>query len=81
MMQRDEAIRSATLGAAFLIFAAEAYGLASCPMGGFDAERLARAFMLEKGETPVLLVAIRHGARENWPQKPRMPIARFVTTV
>ncbi|WJS85585.1 nitroreductase family protein [Paracoccus sp. TOH] len=30
MMQRDEAIRSATLGAAFLIFAAEAYGLASC---------------------------------------------------
>lgn len=81
MMQRDEAIRSATLGAAFLIFAAEAYGLASCPMGGFDAERLARAFMLEEGETPLLLVAIGHGTRENWPQKPRMPVARFVTTV
>ncbi|WP_199258714.1 nitroreductase family protein [Paracoccus binzhouensis] len=80
-MRRDEAIRSATLGAAFLIFAAQAHGLASCPMVGFDAERLAREFVLAADEIPVLLVAVGHAAEGNRPQKPRLPVAQILTTL
>lgn len=72
---RDEAVRSATLGAATLILAAEAMGLASAPMGGFDAQGVAREFGLDANELPVMLVAVGRAAPGNWPQKPRRPVA------
>lgn len=71
---RDEAVRSATFGAATLIYAAEAMGLASGPIGGFDAEGVAHAFGLEPHEIPVMLVAVGRAAPGNWPQKPRRPL-------
>lgn len=71
---RDEALRSATFGAATLIYAAEAMGLASGPIGGFDAEGVAREFGLEPHEIPVMLVAVGRAASGNWPQKPRRPL-------
>lgn len=75
---RDEAVRSATLGAATLIFAAEALGLVSCPMVGFDAEGVAREFGLGPNEVPVMLVAVGRAAPGNWPQKPRRPLAEVL---
>nr|WP_026060307.1 nitroreductase family protein [Pseudaminobacter salicylatoxidans] len=71
---RDEAIRSATLGAATLIHAAEALDLVSGPMVGFDAEALTREFGLGENEVPVMLVAVGRAAPGNWPQKPRRPL-------
>ena len=70
-MARDEAVRSATFGAATLMHAAEAMGLASGPMVGFDAGGVARAFGLMPVEVPVLLLAVGRAAPGNWPQKPR----------
>jgi nitroreductase len=75
---RDEAVRSATLGAATLIFAAEALGLVSGPMIGFDAEGVAREFGLGSNEVPVMLVAVGRAAPGNWPQKPRRPLAEVL---
>ncbi len=75
---RDEAVRSATLGAATLIHAAGALGLASGPMAGFDAEGVARAFGLRANDVPVLLVAGGRAAPGNWPQKPRRPLAEVL---
>jgi nitroreductase len=75
---RDEAVRSATLGAATLIFAAEASGLASGPMAGFDAAGVAAEFGLVADEVPVLLVAVGRAAPGNWPQKPRRPLAEIL---
>lgn len=75
---RDEAVRSAALGAATLIYAAEAMGLASGPMGGFDAQGVAREFGLEANELPVMLVAVGRAAPGNWPQKPRRPVAEVL---
>ena len=40
---RDEAVRSASFGAAMLMQAARAMGLASGPIGGFDAAGVAAA--------------------------------------
>lgn len=75
---RDEAVRSATFGAATLIFAAEASGFVSCPMVGFDPEAVARTFDLRSNEAPVVLVAVGHAAPGNWPQKPRRPLAEVL---
>ncbi len=71
---RDEAVRSATLAAAFLMLAAEAKGLVSCPMVGFEADRVSEEFGLKEGEVPVMLVAIGKAAPGNWPRKSRRPV-------
>jgi nitroreductase len=68
---RDEAVRSATLGAATLIYAAEAQGLSTGPMGGFDADGVSREFDLGPDEVPVMLLAVGRAATGNWPQKSR----------
>lgn len=75
---RDEAIRSATLGAATLMYAAAAMNLASGLMGGFDADAVARDFGLAQNETPVVLLAVGRGAPGNWPQKPRRPLSEVL---
>lgn len=75
---RDEAVRSASLGAATLVYAAEALGLVSGPMVGFDAEGVAREFSLQANEVPVMLVAVGRSAPGNWPQKPRRPLAEVL---
>jgi nitroreductase len=75
---RDEAVRSATLGAATLIHAAEAMGLASGPMVGFDADGVVREFGLARNELPVMLLAVGRALPGNWPQKPRRPLAEVL---
>lgn len=80
-MQRDEAVRSATFAATTLMLAAEAYGLASCPMVGFDPDGVAREFGLAADEVPVLLLAVGRAAPGNWPQKPRRPVASVLELV
>lgn len=77
-MARDEAVRSASLGAATLMLAAEALGLVSCPMVGFDAGGVAREFGLGPHEVPVMLVAVGRTAPGNWPQKPRRPLSEVL---
>ena len=68
---RDEALRSATLGAATLIYAAEAMDFVSGPMVGFDAAAVVREFDLSEAEVPVMLLPVGRAAPGNWPQKPR----------
>ncbi|MCW1872975.1 nitroreductase family protein (plasmid) [Erwinia sp. INIA-01] len=73
--QRDEAVRSGAIGATALIYAAHAQGLGSTPMIGFDADAVARTFALADSELPVMLVSVGRALPENWPQKPRRPVA------
>lgn len=77
----DEAIRSATFAASFLIFAAQSMGFASGAMTGFEAERVAREFGLGAGEVPVMLMTVGRAAEGNWPQKPRVPVAELIEHV
>lgn len=78
---RDEAVRSASLGAATLIYAAQALGFASGPMNGFDAEGVANEFGLVHDEVPVMLVAVGRAAPGNWPQKPRRALSEVLQIV
>lgn len=54
--------------------AAQALGLASAPMGGFDAADVSAEFGIEATELPVRLVAIGRPASGNWPRKPCRPV-------
>lgn len=76
--RRDEAIRSASLGAATLMLAAHGMGLASGPMTGFDPEGVAREFSLGEAEIPAMLIAVGYAGPGNWPQKPRRPLAEVL---
>lgn len=68
---RDEAIRTATFGAAAMIYAARSMGLGSTPMIGFDDEAVHREFGLAKDEVPVMLLTVGPERQGNWVQKPR----------
>lgn len=70
-MQRDEGFRTCGLAAYALMMAASARGLQSCPMDGFDFERVAEIVNLPKDHALVMFVAI---GRETTPPKPRLPL-------
>lgn len=76
--QRDEAVRTATLGAATLMFAAQAMGLGTAPMIGFDPEAVARDFGLAANEIPVILIGVGQALPENWAQKPRRRVSEIL---
>lgn len=78
-LQRDEALRSASLAAMSLMLAAADMGLATCPIGGFDAKALSERFDLADTDVAALIVAIGHEAPGNWPQKPRRPVAELLS--
>lgn len=78
-LQRDEAIRSASLAAMTLMLAAQGMGLVTCAMSGFDAQGVMREFELAPHELPVMLITVGYPADGNWPQKPRKPIADVLT--
>jgi nitroreductase len=80
-MQRDEAMRSASLAAMTLMLAARGKGLISCPMIGFDAAGVAAQLGLADSEIPVMMVTVGYAAPGNWPKKPRKAVdsvLRFV---
>lgn len=72
--QRDEAVRTATFGAAAMIYGARSLGLGSTPMIGFDAEAVHREFGLAADEVPVMLLSVGAERAGNWAQKPRRPL-------
>lgn len=80
-LQRDEAIRSASLAAMTLMLAAHGLGLGSCAMAGFDAAGLHRELALDDSEVPVVIVAVGRPAAGSWPQKPRRPLPEVLTVL
>jgi len=72
--QRDEAMRSATFGAAAIIYAARSMGWGSTPMIGFDPAAARTEYGLKNNEIPVMLLAVGPMREGNWPSKPRRPV-------
>jgi len=79
--QRDEAIRSGSMAAMNLMLAAQAMGLASGPMIGFDPAAVAAEFDLAPIEVPVMLVTVGRAAAGNWPRKRRRPVDHVLAVV
>ncbi|MFS8867570.1 nitroreductase family protein [Synechococcus sp. H65.1] len=73
-LARDEAIRSGALAAMALMIAAQAKGLVSGPMIGFDPEGVKREFAIADRYVPVMLLAVGYPAAGNLPRKPRLGV-------
>ncbi len=71
---RDEAIRSAAFAAMTLMIAAQAKGLVSGPMIGFDPAGVKREFGISDRYVPVMLVTVGYEAPGNFPRKPRLRV-------
>ena len=78
-LQRDEAIRSASMAAMTLMYAAHGKGLVSGAMIGFDPTAVSAECGLASNEIPVMLVAVGRAAPGNWPRKVRRATADVVS--
>lgn len=79
--RRDEAVRTATFGAAAIIYAARSVGMGSTPMIGFDFDAVASEFGLSDDEVPVMLLSVGPERQGNWTQKPRRPVEEVLDLV
>lgn len=68
VVQRDEAMRSCGIAAQTLMLAAKSMGYDSCPMIGFDPQRVAELIALPEDHVIGLLLAIGKAAK---PARPR----------
>ncbi|BBH53006.1 nitroreductase family protein [Fluviispira sanaruensis] len=73
-LERDEAIRSASMAAMTLMLAAQAKGFASGAMIGFDPVGVKKEFQIPDRYVPVMLLAVGYLSNGNWPRKPRLSI-------
>jgi len=71
---RDEAIRSGSLAAMILMLCAEARGLATAALSGFDAARVMREFDIDERYVPVMLLAVGHARGECGVRQPRLSV-------
>lgn len=67
-VQRDEAMRSCGIVAQTLMLTAKSMGYDSCPMDGFDFEKVAELIRLPADHVITMFVAIGKGTKEPWPR-------------
>jgi nitroreductase len=67
-VQRDEAMRSCGIAAQTLMLAAKSMGYDSCPMDGFDFDRVGELVNLPDDHVIAMFVAIGKGIKEAWPR-------------
>lgn len=65
-VQRDEAMRSCGLVAQTLMLTAKSLGYDSCPMDGFDFEKVGQLIKLPDDHVIAMFVAIGKGTKEAW---------------
>lgn len=77
-LQRDEAIRSASLAAMTLMFGAVNRGWDTCPMIGFDPGAVSKILELDATHIPVMLLTLGYRKEEPRPRSSRRPIEEVV---
>ena len=77
-VQRDEAMRSCGIAAQTLILAAKSMGYDSCPMDGFDYEKVGELIKLPDDHVIAMFVAIGKGTKEAWPRPGQLNIDEVV---
>ncbi len=77
-LQRDEAQRSIGIAMQTLMLAALEMGYQSCPMIGFDIEKVAELVKLPIDHVMGPMVAIGKGTKEPWPKPGQLPLCELV---
>ena len=77
-VQRDEAMRSCGIAAQTLMLAAKSMGYDSCPMDGFDFEKVAELIKLPDDHIIAMFVAVGKGTTEPWPRPGQVSLDEVV---
>ena len=77
-LQRDEAQRSIGMAMQTLMLAAKSLGYDSCPMIGFDLEKVAELINLPEDHVIGPMVAIGKGTKAAWPKPGQLPLEEVV---
>jgi nitroreductase len=77
-LQRDEAQRSIGMAMQTIMLAAKAMGYDSCPMIGFDIDKVAELINLPEDHVMGPMVAIGKGTKESWPKPGQLPLSELV---
>lgn len=77
-LQRDEAQRSIGIAMQTLMLAAQELGYQSCPMIGFDIEKVAELVKLPEDHVMGPMVAIGKGIKDPWPKPGQLALEEVV---
>lgn len=77
-LQRDEAQRSIGMAAQTLMLAAKELGYDSCPMIGYDIDRVAALIKLPADYVMGPMIAIGKGTKDPWPKPGQLPLDEVV---
>jgi len=77
-VQRDEAMRSCGIAAQTLMLAAKSMGYDSCPMDGFDFDKVAELIKLPDDHVIAMFVAIGKGTKDAWPRPGQLALDEVV---
>ncbi|MBW2408554.1 MAG: nitroreductase family protein [Deltaproteobacteria bacterium] len=77
-LQRDEAQRSIGMALQTIMLSAKAMGYDSCPMIGFDIEKVAELINLPDDHVMGPMVAVGKGIKESWPKPGQLPLEELV---
>ncbi len=77
-LQRDEAQRSIGLAMQTIMLSAKAMGYDSCPMIGFDIDKVAELINLPDDHVMGPMVAIGKRTKESWPKPGQLPLKQLV---
>lgn len=72
--QRDEAMRSVGIVAQTLMLAAKAKGYDSCPMIGFDTDKVAEIINLPDDHVIGMMLVIGKATKQAWPKPGQLPL-------
>ncbi|MEM9942176.1 MAG: nitroreductase family protein [Planctomycetota bacterium] len=77
-LQRDEAQRSIGIAMQTMMLAAKGMGYDSCPMIGFEIEKVAELINLPEGYVMGPMVAVGKGTKDPWPKPGQLPLEELV---
>ncbi len=77
-VQRDEAMRSCGMAAMNIMLTAKSMGYDTCPMDGFDFDKVSELLNLPPDHTPVMFVCLGKGIKEALPRGGQLPLDEVV---
>ena len=77
-LQRDEAMRSCGIAGQTIMLAAKAMGYDSCPMIGFDAEKIAQVINLPDDHVISFIISVGRKTQDAWPKPGQLPLQEVV---
>lgn len=77
-LQRDEAQRSIGIAMQTMMLAALAMGYQTCPMIGFDIDRVADLIKLPNDHVMGPMLAVGKGTKDPWPKPGQLPLNELV---